>query len=491
VIHENPLPDIRDHCADYITVTYPYEDDNGPVEISRFDANSMSQVYSSTLKEFSKEHLRSALYADNRLFLICSNKEGAVTRWEINDRTGAISGSSVLLFSLQAKEQTEGIIDGFVPPPTYYTGTSGNSSYNYLVVEEDPRKGKGKLLEGVIFDRQLNKLSTFSYITPEEVNGARLAPRIIVSDNGDLSMIYATVGSTKKEDYTPLVYFVLQVDTKGKTTNFQLSGQPSGFLANVDCFRRDDRLILTGWLAPEKNSDFRRLFRAELIDGEKKLTDARTLEVGSIALGQPGYLHNGVASLPIDASLRYSFALPDGGRILTLEVTGATDYTRVTTYSDGSRSHMSYNTRGRGYVYILKMDRTGTPSWLNVISKGQSDAEFVVEAGIVCTMSDDGTLHVFFYDRAKNAEPLMQHPATTLGQDFKTNEFACVSIAPGGTMKKQFIPLENHEFRMMPEKARPLHNNEFVFTRLHQKPSFSPAGVFKHGAFRFGVIRVK
>jgi hypothetical protein len=431
------------------------------------------------------------LYAGNRLFLICSNKEGAVTQWEIDDKTGAVRGSAILLFNLKAKEEVTGIIDGYVPPPTYYTGSSRNGSFYYLVVEEDPKKEKGKLLEGVVFDRQLNKLSTFSFLTPEELNGDRLAPEIVLSDKGDLSMIYSAEVSNKKGDYTPLAYSVVQVDKKGSVSHFPLSGQPAGLLVNLDCCWRDDSLFLTGWLAPVKNGNARQLLQGALVDGQKKLTNVRTVDISSLNNNLHDNVHGQIGELPVSAKVRYSFAMPDGSRVLVMEVSGASDVIRVTTYANGAMSHMGSFTRSRGYVFILKMDRTGAPAWLSAISKSQDDAEFVVEAGIACTMSDEGDLHVFFYDRAKNKEPLSPHPANTLGQDFKTNELACVSVAPDGSMKKQFIPLDDHEFRMMPEKAKPLHNNEFVFTRLHQKPSFSPAGVFNHGTFRFGVIRVK
>src|SRR4051812_24740288 len=72
------LPD-----GDLLTITYPYDDDRAPVTVSRYD-HSLKQKYSHPNLELNRENFRSAVLTNDHFFLLVSNKEGAVNRYEVN-----------------------------------------------------------------------------------------------------------------------------------------------------------------------------------------------------------------------------------------------------------------------------------------------------------------------------------------------------------------------------------------------------------------------
>ena len=100
--------------GDYITVTYPFEDEKDPVTVSRFDAK-LSQRYTNPIQDLASQHFRAAFYENGRLFLLCNNKEGAVSRYEVNDKTGALTGSPAALFDLEGKEEDVTFFSGSSP----------------------------------------------------------------------------------------------------------------------------------------------------------------------------------------------------------------------------------------------------------------------------------------------------------------------------------------------------------------------------------------
>jgi hypothetical protein len=144
--------------GDYLAITYHYNGDKDPLTVSRFDPKSLSQRYTNNIQELSQQHYRAAMYSAGRPYILCSTKDGAVSRYAINDQNGSLSGSPAALFDLTGKEEDA----------KFSSGSSADKNYHYLAVREHVKKEKGEVLEGVVLDKQMNKLCSFSYITPED-----------------------------------------------------------------------------------------------------------------------------------------------------------------------------------------------------------------------------------------------------------------------------------------------------------------------------------
>ncbi len=86
----------------FIIITYPFTDDKDPVTVTLYDAR-LNQQYSKEIKEFSHEHYRGGVYGISGLFLLTINKDGGVSRYAVDEKTGGLSGSPVSLFSMDAK----------------------------------------------------------------------------------------------------------------------------------------------------------------------------------------------------------------------------------------------------------------------------------------------------------------------------------------------------------------------------------------------------
>jgi hypothetical protein len=150
---------------------------------------------------------------------------------------------------------------------------------------------------------------------------------------------------------------------------------------------------------------------------------------------------------------------------------------------------MTYHNRGN--VYILKLDKTNTPLWLNVISKKQQEGDIVIAIGITCIADNKDNIHVFFYDNKKNIDPASSSPAEVTGTDYKRNVFACVSVARDGKMSKQFIEEKDPEFRFMLEKSVTEINNQFFVMAIKTKKAFTEEHLFNHASFRLSTVETK
>src|SRR6186713_100461 len=91
--------------GDYMMITWHFADNEAPFIISRIDPQSLTARYTNTLQEFLLQHYQASIYADNRLFIITTNKEGTVSKYEINDKNGTLIGSPVVLFNMEGNEE--------------------------------------------------------------------------------------------------------------------------------------------------------------------------------------------------------------------------------------------------------------------------------------------------------------------------------------------------------------------------------------------------
>jgi hypothetical protein len=482
--------------GDYISITYPFADDKDPVIVSRWD-RSLNAKYSSSLSELSKEHYRASVYGNGRLFLLCSDKDGAVNRYEVNDKTGALTGSATGLFALTGKEEDA----------TFFSGSAPGSSFHYAIAQVHEKKEKGMTLEGVIMDQQCNKTGVFSFTTPEDRDDFEHLD-VLQADNGALYLIYNVAAKTSKDDYTPFVYTIVTVDPNGKTGSFALTGLPAGDLRNISWAIRDNGLVFTGFLAHTKKSGYTTIVTGSLDPLQKKIGNLQQTEIASLMTQMPDYVKD-MKSIPIDVRLLRSAALPDGSKALVLEANGGSTYqshyapiassnpanNMPTTASgrmlnSGMMSSYSINYFNRGYVFLLKVDKANTPQWLDVISKNQQEPDVVLSTGTAFTTDSKGDIDLFFVDNQKNADPVEKSPIQVSGRDYKKNMLACVTVTPAGVMTKKFLDQEDPEFRPMLEHAVS-ETNVVSLMAIKTKTAMSVTHLLNHADYRIATIAVK
>jgi hypothetical protein len=297
------------------------------------------------------------------------------------------------------------------------------------------------------------------------------------------------------------------VDTKGKTTATPLTGLPAGDLRNVSWTALGGQLQFTGFISMEKKSGFT-VFAAGTYDpATKKIAGLRQKEIKNL-LTQSGDIVKDIdkKGIPGDVSLLKTISLSDGSKELVLEVNSDRFYQSYyapaagpTMYSPGGqRMGMAPNTpsysmtyHNRGNVYIVKLDKTNDPLWLNVISKKQQEGDVVIAIGVATITDDKDDTHVFFFDNKKNTDPASASPTQVTGTDYKRNIFACVTVSRDGKMSKEIIEQEDPEFRPMLEEAVSEGGKELLCMAIKTKKAFTEEHLFNHASFRLTKIEKK
>ena len=432
------------HCADggLITITYPFAGDKDSVIVARFDAK-LSQQYSKGIKDLSNQHYRAAVYGSGGLFLLTSNKDGGVSRYAVAENTGALTGTPVSLFSMDAKEEEA----------EFTSGSSPDNNLHYIIAEGKHRKEKGEILQGALLDRKGNKIVTFSYTTPEDRNDVKHLD-VVLSNDGIIDMIYNVASK----------YTIVQVDLRGRPLAIPLSGLPAGDFRNIAwSLDRHSRLLFTGFLSATKNTGFTAILSGSFDPVTKKLG----------ALSQTDITERG---LPTNISLIKTLNLPDGSRALVLEQDSATPRTSATVCQN------------RGNNYIVKLDQNNDLQWVNLVSKNQKEQDMALAVGTACVADDRGNIHLFFYDDKNNTDVVAASPRLVDGAKNKKSLLACVTITPDGSMKKQMHPQQDPQFVMMLEQSVTDISNEVYF--LAVKPKKTKGGPLTHAQFHLGAVFV-
>ena len=440
---KGPKHDIL-HCTDggLITITYPFAGDKDSVIVARFDAK-LSQQYSKGIKDLSNQHYRAAIYGSGGLFLLTSNKDGGVSSYAVADTTGALIGSPVSLFSMDAKEEDA----------EFTSGSSPDNNLHYIIAQGKHRKEKGEVLQGALVDRRGRKIVTFSYTTPEDRNDVKHLD-VVLSNDGIIDMIYNVASK----------YTIVQVDLRGRPLAIPLSGLPAGDLRNIAwSLDRHSRLLFTGFLSATKNTGFTAILSGSFDPVTKKLS----------ALSQTDITERG---LPTNISLIKTLNLPDGSRGLVLEDTSATPQAQTVVY------------QSRGNNYIVKLDQNNALQWVNLVSKNQKEQDMALAIGTACIADDRGNIHLFFYDDKNNTDVVTASPSPVDGTKNKKSLLACVTITPDGSTKKQMHPQQDPQFVMMLEKSVTAGSNEVYFLAI--KPKKTKGSPLTHAEFHLGEVSV-
>jgi hypothetical protein len=486
--------------GDHIIVTYPFDDDKDPMTISRFD-QSLDQQYVSSVGALARQHYQAAMYGNDRLFIFANDKDGAVSGYEIDDKTGALATPAVPLFNLPGKEDDA----------TFFSGSAPGKGFHYLLAQGHDKKEKGMILQGVILDQQCRKLSAFSFVTPED-RGDFQHLDAIQANNGVMILIYSVKVKTTKDNYTPNAYTVVLLDTKGKTVTFPLTGIPEGDLRNLSWSIQGGHIVFTGFLAPGKKMGFTTILTGAIDPIHKKVGNLQQTEVSSLLTKAPDFVKDLTAKgLPTDISLIKTLNLPDGSRALVLEDNSDKLYQSYyapafnpvpynpTVGSFGHTAGMSpgvmtpsysmvYHNRNNNY--IVKLDQNNVPQWINLVSKKQQEGDLAIAIGTACATDNKGNIYLFFYDDKKNTEVATAKPRQVDGYRNKHNLLACVSIAPDGSMKKQMQEQQDHHFRIMLEKSVTGSSNEVYFLAIRSKKAFSKEHLFNHAKFHLGEVAI-
>jgi len=440
---KGPKHDIL-HCTDggLITITYPFAGDKDSVIVARFDVK-LNQQYSKGIKDLSNQHYRAAIYGSGGLFLLTSNKDGGVSSYAVADTTGALIGSPVSLFSMDAKEEDA----------EFTSGSSPDNNLHYIIAQGKHRKEKGEVLQGALVDRRGRKIVTFSYTTPEDRNDVKHLD-VVLSNDGIIDMIYNVASK----------YTIVQVDLRGRPLAIPLSGLPAGDLRNIAwSLDRHSRLLFTGFLSATKNTGFTAILSGSFDPVTKKLS----------ALSQTDITERG---LPTNISLIKTLNLPDGSRGLVLEDTSATPQAQTVVY------------QSRGNNYIVKLDQNNALQWVNLVSKNQKEQDMALAIGTACIADDRGNIHLFFYDDKNNTDVVTASPSPVDGTKNKKSLLACVTITPDGSTKKQMHPQQDPQFVMMLEKSVTAGSNEVYFLAI--KPKKTKGSPLTHAEFHLGEVSV-
>jgi hypothetical protein len=452
-----------------ITITYPFTDDKEPVTVTRFDAK-LSQQYSNEIKDLSHEHYRAAIYGTGGLFLLTSNKDGGVSSYAVAENTGALSGSPVSLFSMDAKEEDA----------EFTSGSSPDNNLHYIIAQGKHRKEKGEILQGALIDRRGNKIVTFSYTTPED-----------------------------RDDFKHL-----DVVLRGRPTAIPLSSLPEGDFRNIAwSLDKHGRLLFTGLLSAKKKTGFTAIMSGSFDPITKKLGALSQTDITPLLTNQPDFVKDLTKKgLPTDISLIKTLNLPDGSRALVLEDNSDKVYqsyyapafnpTNASVPVMGSGPHASFGPsagmtssysivyQNRGNNYIVKLDQNNIPLWINLVSKNQKEPDIALAVGTACVADDRGNIHLFFYDDKKNTDVATAKPKEVDGYKNKKHLLACVTIAPDGSMKKQMHPQQDPNFRMMLEKSVTGSGNEVYFLAIKTKKAFTQTHLLNHAKFHLGEVSV-
>jgi len=193
--------------GDYIALSSG--DSKDPLVISRFDPKSLSPRYNNSPQEFKNENLQTVGYGGDRLFVFTSNKkEGTISKYEINDKNGSVTGAPVTLLKVDK-----------VYDFSYSLGSSPNGQFHYLMAAKYDRKKKTTFLQGVIMDQQMNKTGNFSTTFDADRQDLTVFSNFsaLQADDGLLSIICVGANQSDKTEYRPMSYTLMQIDVKGRS----------------------------------------------------------------------------------------------------------------------------------------------------------------------------------------------------------------------------------------------------------------------------------
>jgi hypothetical protein len=454
-----------------VTITHPQPGKKGPMTICRFD-EQLIEVYSRRLNLLSRERYQSAWFHNDTLLLFTTDVAGGLTRYQVDIDNGSLTGQPLPLTGLLG-------IDQPLKQATFYSGGSADSGYHYIV-SATPRD-----LRGILLDRQGEKVSLLHHPLPSSSTGPIAFTQ---SDDGTLALIYTTRDKGPADHY-----IVTTIDPDGTSSSFGLAGLPDDRIHNASWTMEGGTLCFTGWMSETGAAGLTTILTGCVDLGTGIVfglhqTEVKTLLTKAPASTKPQTAAPASTKPPTDLSLLRSLPLPDGCRYLIFESSGrhlyqprfsnATQNPLSALGHSGAFTSLSPSTQAvsylsRGDVYVLKLDAANEPQWLNVLSKNQEEWNKITAIGVGSLLDHENRLHIFFYDNKLNGDATATDVAPFRADDPESFGFACISITPGGIMKKQFIPPADNRYRLMPALAFVDNKDEACFLAVRSKQILS------------------
>lgn len=454
--------------GDILTITHPEAGRKGPMTISRFDAQ-LNELYTRRITLLSHEQYQAAWYAGNQLFLFTTDKYGGLTRYELDDQSGGLIGTPQPLTGLLG-------LPGHTKKASFYSGHSAGIG-GYVAASTE------STLHGILLDTKGNKITVFQYKTTTP------PADFIQTANGELSIIF----------HQPASYTLLHVTTAGTCKSIPLPDLP-----NASCL---------SWSANNTTNTDNTTLHFCALEKAGAFTNIVTGNVDPTTGNVTELNHTATAALtthilPSNLAFLRQLPLSDGARLILFESTsnrlyqnqwssamqnpasalgrtGAGGFTSISPTAQGT-AYLS-----RGDVYVLKLDAANNPQWLDILSKDQEESSQLTAMGAGCLVDAADNLHVFFYDSRKNPDVWKANPTPIRADDPGNNAFACISITPDGAVKKQFIPLTDNHYRLMPEIAFVDNKGQACFLAVRAKLSFSNELAFDRAGYKLGVISIE
>lgn len=417
-----------------------------------------------------------------------------MSRYDVDDKTGAFTGSPAPLFTFEAREDDT----------KFFTGNAPGKNFHYFVTKQHTKKEKGAILQGVILDQQYAKLATFRFVTPED-KGDFNHVDFVQSDDGTLYMIYSVNVKTNKDDYTPHAYKVVMVDTKGATRAFPMQGIPKGDLGKIAWSLDGSRLSFTGLIAHEKKKGYTTVFTG-YIDFQKRKGAFHQTELSALMTKVPDFLHrykdNGI---PTSVELIRTLRLSDGSHIVVFEDNGSYVYqshyapmspsnpgfaSAPASLAMGTMASYSITYENRGNLYLIKTDANNTPQWANIVTKNQREADMAIAIGTAISIDNKDNVHLFFEDNKRDKEVDQKKPREVDGLKGKKNKLACVTVDPTGAMTKTFIDVQKSRYRPMLEKSEGDVAGELCFMAIKKHTAFTIDHMLNHADYHLGTITI-
>lgn len=481
-------------CSDGDYIALSYGDSKDPLVISRFDPRSLSPRYTNSPQEFKKEDFQAMGYGGDRLFVFTANdKEGSISRYEINDKNGSVTGTPVTLFKVDK-----------VYDFSYSFGSSPNGQFHYLIATKYDRKKKTTFLQGVIMDQQMNKTGDFSSTIDADRQDLTVFGNfnVLQADDGLLSIICVGSNQSDKADYRPMSYTLWQIDVKGKFSSAPMEGMPSGALKNFIWTTNGRQLSFTAFqLKNSKSTGFTHFLTGVYDPLQKKCSDLREFELNAILKLPPvDKLPDMVkefqkSGLRWDVGVKKMIPLSDGSKVLILEGSnslsvmtgfGPSDfvYTPGANASAGSIPYFQ-----RLDLYMLKMDKNNTPQWFEVFPKWQEEPDRAVSIGTAAMADSHDNIHLFVYDHEKDLDAFSPHIYHVYPFRYKSGKLADVMITPEGKITKQLYEVQDPEFRLRPETAITGQKNVVFLTAIKYHASLQHPFELSH--YKIATIEVK
>jgi len=442
-----------------VTITHSQPGKKGPMTISRFDGD-LIEIYSVRLSLLSRERYEAAWFYNDTLLLFTIDAAGGLTRYKFDIDNGSLTGQPLPLAGLVG-------IDQPLKQASFYTGGAPDSGFHYIA------SAATSVLRGILLDRRGDEIARFQH--PLASTAAPIA--CTQSNDGTLALI-----QTNRETGASNHYTITTIDPDGSSSSFLLAGLPNDQLHNASWAMDGGTLCFSGWLSDHVQAGLTTILTGCVDLGTRIVFGLHQTEVKTLLTKAPQ------KGFPTDLTHLRSLSLPDGGRYLLFESTGRHLYQNrfppatqnpvsalghTGAFSSLSPSTQAVSYQSRGDVYVLKLDAGGLPQWLDVLSKNQEEWNTISAIGVGSLLDREGRLHVFFYDNKRNSAATAADVTPFRADNPQGHGFACISIAPDGAMKKQFIFPADNGYRLMPALAFIDNKDQAYFLAVHSKLLFS------------------